>query len=82
MTERREQPLCPVQEEVRVAELLCCLARTYLGRAKHSGQIFSGWCFEQLVLVVCGQFPSWGMLCCAGLCWLVRTKLGGGVWVM
>lgn len=32
-------------EKARSAELLCCLAQAYLGRAKHPGQIFLGWWF-------------------------------------
>lgn len=64
MTEHGEPPLCPVWEEAKAAELLCCLAQAYLGRAKHPGQIFLRWWLEgDGQLVVSGQFPSWGMVC-------------------
>lgn len=79
VTEHGEQPLCPVWEETRAAELLCCLAWAYLRRTKHPAQIFLGWCLE--VKGAAGAGGAWAvsfvgnavLVCagCSGSCWLV-----------
>lgn len=74
---------CPCSDAV--VEVILVQKTTSLSHAEGSQSADLGRYFlvgdwrvkEQLVLVVCGQFPSWGMLCSLG--W---TMLGGGVWVM
>ena len=78
MTKRGER-LCPMREEARAAELLCCVARAYLGRAKHPGQIFLGWWLEGEGAAGAGgawavSFMGNAVLFCAssfGPCWVV-----------
>lgn len=73
------EPLCPVWEEARAAELLCSLVWAYLGRTKHPGQIFLGWCLEGEGAAGAGgawavSFMGNAVLVyagCFGSCWLV-----------
>lgn len=80
MTEHEEQPLCPSGRRPDLLNFCVVLLRlTWEGQSTQDRYFWGGGlgAQEQLVLVVHGQFPSWGILC-----WLVWTVLGSGVWGM